>query len=138
MDNLICDNYQASILEHIKQCLEELEELRIISTSRTWTRLEYRAAERLLQILIEAAIGYAKQYLKRKMAQIPSDAYQAFEKLVDLQIITRLELATWKKIIGLRNVLVHDYLNLKRELIETIINQQEYQQIVDFISINPL
>lgn len=138
MDNSIQDNYQASILEHIKQCLEELEELRIISTSRTWTRLEYRAAERLLQILIEAAIGYAKQYLKRKTTQISSDAYQAFEKLVDLQIITRSDLVTWKKIIGLRNVLVHDYLNLKRELIESIINQQEYQHIVDFISNNPL
>ncbi|HDN27226.1 MAG TPA: DUF86 domain-containing protein [Thioploca sp.] len=128
------DNYQESILEHVKQCLEELEELQAISTSRTWTRLEYRAAERLLHILIEAAIGYAKQRVKKTAVAIPSDAYQAFEKLVDLNILNAQELVTWKKIIGLRNVLVHDYLNLNRELIKSIIDKQDYKVIADFFA----
>ena len=133
MDNAD-ESYRASVLEHARQCLEELEALRTAAMGRNWTHLEYRAAERLLQILIESAIGYAKQWIRRTGRQIPSDAYSSFERLAELQVLTEAELKTWKKIIGLRNALVHDYLNLKREVIKTVVDQQGYRIVNELLS----
>jgi uncharacterized protein with HEPN domain len=40
----------------------------------------------------------------------------------------------WKKIIGLRNGLVHDYLNIDLLIIEHIIRQRQYLQLGAFSS----
>ena len=48
---------------------------------RTLSNLEYRAAERIPQVSIEASIGVAKHWPKRWQAIPCQDAYQAFEFL---------------------------------------------------------
>jgi uncharacterized protein YutE (UPF0331/DUF86 family) len=79
------DNYLPCIKEHINQCIEELEELFIIINKKDWSQPEYRAAERLLQILIESLIGVGKQWLKFLQQHPVSDAYQTMEKLCTLK-----------------------------------------------------
>ncbi len=60
MDNL----YPQAILEPVKECLEQLDELSATTRARNLSTFEYRAAERLLQLLVESAIGVARQWLK--------------------------------------------------------------------------
>jgi len=60
----------------------ELLEIRTLLSQRALSNLEYRAAERTLQVSIEACIGVAKHWAKGLAGHSPQDAYQAFEILV--------------------------------------------------------
>jgi len=51
------------------------------------------------------------------------DAYQTFEILCKCGAQLVEELSGWRKVIGLRNILVHDYLNMDLEIIPSVIDQ---------------
>ena len=53
-------SYLIAIAQHTEECLEDLNELSGIAKQRPFNRIERRAAERALQVLIEAGIGMAK------------------------------------------------------------------------------
>ena len=93
---------------------------------------DYRAAERLLQLLTEVSIGLAKHWLKSIKKESGSNAYQTFVALKDSSVITEIELIEWRKIIGLRNSLVHDYLNVDKSIIKLIVKEEKYQTLVLF------
>ncbi|MFW6346252.1 MAG: type VII toxin-antitoxin system HepT family RNase toxin [Halomonas sp.] len=125
------DEYIDAMREHFATLAEELEQLHQAALSPQGLNvLLHRAAERNLQLLTEACIGITKQRLKALGSVVPSDARKAFEKLrhlgYDDSDIPR------NKVIGLRNALVHDYLNLDDTIVEGIIRRQEYQQLLTF------
>lgn len=128
------DSYLESIEGHCLECLEDLEALSLIGEQRPFSRLERRAAERALQVLIEAAIGAAKYWLKAEHKNLPLDAYDSFAKLAELQKIGLDELKIWRKIIGMRNTLVHDYLSIDNELLQSVIIDRSYKFCSDFIA----
>ncbi len=112
----------------------ELLEIRTIVAERPLSNLEYRAAERTLQVAIEACIGIAKHWAKALAGHSPQDAYQAFEILVQRGELSADGLSGWRKIIGLRNALVHDYLNIDPEIIRSVIAQGYSEQLFIFAS----
>lgn len=91
------------------------------------------AAERLLQVLTEACIGVAKHWVKQQGHTAPADAYQAFAAMADGGMACAKPLTEWKKIIGLRNALVHDYLNLDRDVVLAVLQQHAYRKLSRFI-----
>ncbi|WP_277810428.1 type VII toxin-antitoxin system HepT family RNase toxin [Chromohalobacter canadensis] len=123
--------YIDAMREHLATLAEELEQLhQAATTPEGWNALLYRAAERNLQLLTEACIGIAKQRLKSLSVVVPSDARQVFAKLHSLG---HDDSGTpWNKVIGLRNALVHDYLNLDAGIVEHIIRQRDYRNLLDF------
>lgn len=110
----------------------ELSEIRDILALRALSNLEYRAAERTLQVSIEACIGVAKHWAKALASHTPQDAYQAFEILAQRGEQSPDTLIGWRKIIGLRNALVHDYLNIDPEIIRSVIAQGYSDQLFTF------
>lgn len=110
----------------------ELSEIRAILALRALSNLEYRAAERTLQVSIEACIGVAKHWAKALASHTPQDAYQAFEILAQRGELSPNTLIGWRKIIGLRNALVHDYLNIDPEIIRSVIAQGYSDQLFTF------
>ncbi|MFM4997564.1 MULTISPECIES: type VII toxin-antitoxin system HepT family RNase toxin [Aeromonas] len=110
----------------------ELSEIRAILALRALSNLEYRAAERTLQVSIEACIGVAKHWAKALASHTPQDAYQAFEILAQRGALSPDTLIGWRKIIGLRNALVHDYLNIDPEIIRSVIAQGYSDQLFTF------
>lgn len=125
--------YAEAIAEHVQQCMEQLNQLSDLANARGLTELEYRASERLLQLLIESGVGVAKHWLKSVGRTAPADAYQVFAKLCQLQLINDDELTNWKKMIGLRNALVHDYLNIDLTIISDILKQRYYVDVQSFV-----
>ncbi len=127
MDN----TYVLSMREHTALIFSELEGLHQISSERVLSRYEYRAAERTLQILIEACIGIAKHWNKSLFGASPADAYAAFQRLKEQQV-PEVIATEWRPIIGMRNALVHDYLNIDQSTVEFIIKQKKYVDLKIF------
>lgn len=124
--------YLVEAQKHQLRYLNELNELRDDLISGQFKSRDYRAAERLLQVFTELCIGLAKHWVKQLQGQSSSEAYQSFALLAEHGVISTEELITWKKIIGMRNGLVHDYLNVDPLIIQTIIKNKHYQELADF------
>jgi uncharacterized protein YutE (UPF0331/DUF86 family) len=125
--------YVTSIKEHVAECVEDLDELALIAEQREWSRIERKAVERLLQVVIEACVGMAKQWLKHHKKVVPSDARQAMQKLADYQQLAEEDLDGWHKVIGMRNAIVHDYLNLDPRILKTVVTNKGYLNLQQFI-----
>lgn len=123
--------YIFSMQEHLDELKVELNGLYQIMKKRELSRYEYRAGERSLQILVGACIGIAKNWYFSLTQSAPADAYSAFERLAQEKVATVAD-TNWRKIIGMRNALVHDYLNLDAEVIKTVIKQQVYKELLHF------
>ena len=121
--------YISEVTRHIDEYMLELNEL---SQIEQLNNRDYRAAERLLQLMTEVCIGLAKHWLKKHKSSTSSNAYQTFSELTQLGVLTDKELLSWRKIIGLRNALVHDYLNIDRDIVKTIIKKQHYVTMLEF------
>ena len=133
MSNInVLNAYIDSMQEHINESVEDLDSLQDLLKERSWTRVERKGGERLLQVLVEACIGLSKHWLKAQNKVLPNDAYSVFEKLTELQLISTDDSLEWRKIVGLRNAIVHDYLNLDEKLIRAIITNQMYLKLQSF------
>lgn len=95
--------------------------------------LEQNGVLHALQVLIENAIGKAKQLIKARNESVPIAAYDAFGALARLGIIESAQLDTWAPIIGLRNRIVHDYMNLDMRIVLSLVERAEYAFVVDFL-----
>lgn len=129
-DNTSLEIYLDELNKQVKNYVAELDELAQLPHLKN---RDYYATERLLQVLIGACIGISKHWLKFLGKTVPNDAYKSFELLVSCELLTVAELIKWRKIIGLRNALVHDYLNLEKETILTVLHNGYYQQLELFI-----
>ena len=122
--------YIDALLSHLDACRMDIETLRDILSQRPWSRLEQHAAERTLQILIESCIGAAKHWARRETGGVSGEAMTAFQRLADKGVIdTSIH---WRKIIGLRNVLVHDYLEVDSDIVRAVIEDGHYKGLLAF------
>lgn len=124
------DAYVTAQKEHLAECEQDLDELQSILEQRPWGRLERAAAERTLQVLIESCVGIAKHWAKKITGDVSSEPRKAIEALQDRGVIDSS--IPWRKVIGLRNVLVHDYLDTDVEILESLIRNEYYRPLLDF------
>lgn len=131
-DNVGLQHYLAEVTKYKQTYLLELEELKRDLLADNFKARDYLAVERLLQVFTELCIGLAKHSLKRLQGVSAADAYQTFSLLREQGFITSKELQEWKKIIGLRNGLVYDYLQIDLTIIENIILHSHYMELDKF------
>lgn len=105
----------------------------ILSAGRTLTPLEQSGVLHALQILIENAIGKAKQWLKASGQPVPISGYDAFSALASSNRIAPADLPAWNAIIGLRNRLVHDYMNIDMNQVTALLTEDKDQFVVRFL-----
>ncbi len=123
--------YVSYMHERVLGLKEEIEDILVeLVKNPAPSRMVYRSAERSLQLLTEACIGIAKRTLKAEGRQLPSDARQAFIKLKSLGLDSIG--ADWNRIIGMRNALVHDYLNIEPDRVLDVIRLKHYEVLLDF------
>lgn len=95
--------------------------------------LEQSGVLHALQILIENAIGKAKQLLKAQNEPVPVSAYDAFAALARLEVIPQDQLPAWNAIIGLRNRIVHDYMNIDMQRVQELVGRGQYELVTVFL-----
>lgn len=123
--------YILSMHEHLNELQSDLQGLTDIISQRDLNRYEYRAAERTLHILIEACIGIAKHWNYALYKTVPADALPLSKKLSQ-QGIEGINDIEWRKIIGMRNALVHDYLNIDPQIIKALLKKTAYAGLFKF------
>lgn len=104
-----------------------------ISVGQAFSKLEQNGLLHVLQVITENAIGKAKHLLKANGQPTPISAYDAMQKLAALQNWPASILIQWQAIIGLRNRIVHEYMNIDMRLVLKLIEQKRYQIILDFL-----
>ena len=124
------DPYRDAMREHLAQLAEELEEIAGQLQEGKRSAILYRATERNLQLLIEACIGIARKALKDHGAEVPTEARRVFSRLRTHGLDPTD--ADWNRIVGMRNALVHDYLDLDPERIAEVVTTGKYRVLLKF------
>jgi len=128
------DLYQQETDRLARELLAMLDEVRLrLIDQKALTALEQAGVLHALQVLTENAIGKAKLWIKKRHEAVPVSAYDAFSQLHRDKLITDEAMRNWTAAIGLRNRIVHDYLNVDMSVIESLIIEQKYQLQVQFL-----
>jgi len=92
-------------------------------TKQDWSEIDTLAIERGLQILIESVIGLSPYVLTTCFGINVSRSREAIDELKRLGELTPEEREKLNKIIGFRNILVHNYLNVNENITQAIITK---------------
>jgi uncharacterized protein YutE (UPF0331/DUF86 family) len=104
-----------------------------IKDGRLLSPLEQSGVLHALQVLIENAIGKAKQNLKASGEPVPISAYDAFSALARHGEIAIEQLPAWNAVVGLRNRIVHDYMNIDINRVQDWVANGRYRFVTDFL-----
>lgn len=115
---------QTAILDDVVQRLQQAASL---------SALEQGGVLHAVQVLIENAIGKAKHLLKHQGLNVPVSGYDAFAALARSGLIPAHQLDDWNAAIGLRNRIVHDYMNMDMSVVFALLQQGQHHFIADFL-----
>lgn len=104
-----------------------------LQASQPLSPLEQNGVLHGFQVLIENAIGKAKQLLKARGEEVPISAYDAFASLARAGYISQDKLSERHGIVGLRNRIVHDYMNVDMDTVLTLVQQGRHTFLIDFL-----
>lgn len=104
-----------------------------LSQGESLSALEQNGVLHLLQVVSENAIGKAKHLVKATGQPAPVSAYEAMQTLGRLRQWSSETITEWNSVIGLRNRIVHEYMNLDLQIVMRLIERRRYQFILDFL-----
>lgn len=117
--------YEQSIIRHQQKMCRILDEYST-EDSNTWTERDFLAIQRALQIYIESFIGMARYFVQQKYQLSLSQSREAIDELKSRGDLTLQQHEELLKIIGFRNVLVHDYLDINDGVVQAVVTQKNY------------
>ncbi len=128
------DLYQAETAQIAKEQSALLDEARHqLQAGGLLSRLEQNGVLHVLQILIENSVGKAKQMLKAKGEPVPVSAYDALEALARIGVVNAEDLPAWNAVIGLRNRIVHEYMNIDMNRVLELVRGDQHSFVTDFL-----
>ena len=121
------DIYFAETANIAREQTAMLDEARqALSAGRPLSRLERNGVLHAFQVFVENAIGMAKHLLKDRGEPVPVSGYDSFSALCRSGILQPSDLESWNRFIGLRNRIVHDYMNLDMERVLDLVRSEGY------------
>lgn len=122
--------YCTALIEQVSVHQQLLDQIRAKSELGL---LERSAAERSLQIMAEAVIGVSKHTNRKLGLPERSDAASSATQLLEQSPCPGITKDEIRGAIGMRNAIVHDYLNLDWALIEQVIHNGQYRKLSQFV-----
>ena len=92
------------------------------------------AIQRALQILVESVIGMSRYVAETALGIRVAKSRESLDELRRMGVLDHEIHARLLRIVGFRNVLVHDYLNIDDAVVSAIVRKREYAFLVDFLS----
>jgi len=129
------ESYVFAITEQVEQHIAGLNELSDITNKRPLTFIEKNAAQRSIQVIVESAIGCSKHFLKSHQKPVPSEARASLERVYEILSILEPKLDDMRGAIGMRNAIIHDYLNLDWNKIEVVLHNKHYKAVKTYIKL---
>ena len=131
--------YTESMLEHTSEHFEALAEIASILEARSLTFIERNAVERSMQVLVESCIGLSKHVCKKAGRQVLGEAKATALKALEILESSRgqsigVDPLTLQGAVGMRNAIVHDYLNLDWALVVGVVREGEHLKLKCFIA----
>ena len=122
MDNI---NKINSRLEKLREFVNILKTLKGVVAEDLIEDVDKRAkAERFLQLSIEACVDIAELIIVDQRLSAPVDSADAIEILGQEKIIDHTFAKDFAKSVGLRNILVHEYIDIDYKIIAETINKR--------------
>ena len=115
----------ARLYEAVARHTAMLDELRERGL-RSW--VEEFAALHLLQVQAQALIDMVKR-VAAELGHAPSSSSEAVEVLVAEGILTREEASFIRRLIGFRNIVVHEYFGVDMGLVRRVVERGEYRRV---------
>lgn len=131
---MLLELYQIETAHIAREQTALLDQARtMLLEGKVLSRLEQNGVLHALQVLVENAIGKAKQLLKVRGDVVPVSAYDSFSALALRGIVAETDLPAWNAAIGLRNRIVHDYMNIDMNLVLQLVKGEQYRFVTDFL-----
>jgi uncharacterized protein YutE (UPF0331/DUF86 family) len=131
-------------VEVLKKRIAKLEEyLGLLATYRNMSLdvflanpEHYHSAERLLQLCIEACTDMGNHIITDMNLGHADYGSQIPDILAEKELISRELAEAWIKMIGLRNILVHDYLDINHAIVHELIQSRmdDFESIKAFFT----
>ena len=115
--------YEQALLRHQRRMLRILDEYSRENTD-TWTERDFLAIQRALQVYIESFIGMARYFVQQKYNLSVGQSREALDELKSRGDLTVQQHEELLKIVGFRNVLVHDYLDINDGIVQAIVTKK--------------
>jgi len=132
---LVDANIVASRVQRIRECVGFLKKIADITTEQSFLKDPFLAgsAERYLQVAIQAVLDICNHIVADLGLEAPAEYRQvpeilASEKLLPVRLSKRI--AT---MIGMRNILVHEYLKVDRRVVYSVI-KNDLDDLAKFIA----
>ena len=117
--------YEQALLRHQRKMLRILDEYSSENTDK-WIERDFLAIQRALQVYIESFIGMARYFVQQKYTLSVSQSREALDELKSRGDLTTSQHEELLKIVGFRNVLVHDYLDLNDGIVQAVVTKKHY------------
>ena len=117
--------YEQALLRHQRRMLRILDEYSRENTE-TWTERDFLAIQRALQVYIESFIGMARYFVQQKYNLSVGQSREALDELKSRGDLTVQQHEELLKIVGFRNVLVHDYLDINDGIVQAVVIKKHY------------
>ena len=95
----------------------------------SWNKRDILAAQRALQVLIESLIGLARYVYQNRYGITVSKSRSVIDGLHNKRDLSEADFQLAIRMVGFRNVLVHDYLDVNRAILEAIVQERLYQDV---------
>ena len=118
--------YEQALTRHQTKMLRVLDQYAFEDAS-TWKERELLAIQRALQVYIESFIGLARYFVQQKYRLSVSQSREALDELKSRGDLSFEQHGELMKMVGFRNVLVHDYLDINDAIVRAVVTGQSHE-----------
>lgn len=120
------------LLLNLEEYLRDLDSVKINYSAEDFrdNKIIRRYTERTLQIAIEASLDLASHIISCHGFREPQDNKDCFQVLLENKLLSADLTESLKRMAQFRNVVVHDYIRIKPEIVYSIV----HDNIADIVS----